>query len=611
MSPCARVLHPARLGVIALLVCGCAQRQLGGAEDDADEVASTGASEPAENRPPVARVDTLFTRQNEPLQVPPSAILGNDGDPEDNPLFATILRPDTLGRVGVEDGTITYTPPEDFWGVDRFAYEIDDGRGGLATADVLVYVAPTRVELETIVSDERGFEVEWQSLSELLGVAGDFNGDGVDDLLFRPNDQPGPETVTHVVLLAADGGVKGRVEILSDLYITTTRAAGDFNGDGLDDLAFGGCCTEETNLHVVFGKTDTDPVDVRVSGEHSIAVSGPGYHFFGMLSSGDIDGDGLPDVVAGANGEERVFVVYGVREEEDILLSDLEEGDPRGFLLDYHGRSHAVGDVNADGYDDLLVSRTVVLGGAYEGTVSDLDQQDRSFDVIPPNGGWPEVVDAVGDFNGDGFGDLVFGRTDADPMGVWIVFGKGDTKKVELDDLEQGAPVGVAIQGDGYEGLGAQLAGVGDFNGDGRGDVLVSALRVGSGPNRARAWLVYGNDDRSTIDPDALAESGGGIVVEYPEPTVDRHQPFVGGGDFNGDGVPDIVLGSDGLQDWSVKVVFGVPTQDTCCIVHDGPGCTNPEVTACVCENLPGCCEDAWSDSCVIEVTHGCGQCPA
>ena len=616
MPSCAAIPRavPHGLVIAALLLCGCSQRQLGDAMEASDD-GSTGPSEPAENQPPVARVDTLFTRQNEPLQVPPSAILANDVDPEDDPLFATILRPETLGRVQVEDGTIIYTPPRDFWGIDRFAYEIDDGHGGLASTDVLVYVAPTRIELDDEISDGRGFEVEWQSVSELLGVAGDVDGDGVDDLLFRPVVQDGPEGGNvAVVLVAADGSVKGRFEIALDAYDPIARAAGDFNGDGLSDIVVGGCCSESvTNLHVVFGKADTNPVDVREAGDHSVGVSGSGYNYLHRNIGGtDFNGDGLADVVSSAANEEFVVVLYGGSETEQISFSDLAEGDPRGFVLDYDlGPLHTIGDVNADGLGDLLLSRTVVLGDAYEGTVSDLYGQGRAFDVIPPNGGWPESVDAVGDFNGDGFGDFVFGRTDVDPTGVWIVFGKDDTAKVELDDLEQGVPVGAAIHAPAnYSGFGAEISGVGDVNGDGRGDVLVSALQVDSGPDRARAWLVYGDEQRTSINVDSIAGNAGGFEIEYPEPNVDRPQPWVGAGEFNGDGIPDLVFGADGLRDWSAKVVFGVPTQDTCCTVHDGHRCTNPEVTACVCENLPGCCEDAWSEECVAAVTEGCGLCP-
>ena len=616
MSSRARVLDSARLGVVALLLSGCPQRQLGDAVAEASDEGSTGASEPAENQPPIARVDTLFTRQNQPLTIGPDAILANDLDPDGDSLFATILRPDTRGRVQVEDGTITYTPPEDFWGVDRFAYEIDDGRGGLANTEVLVYVAPTRVELDTIVHDQRGFEVEWQNLSDLQGVAGDVDGNGVDDLLFRPDDQQGPDGGTiAVVLLDADGIVKRRLEIALDAYEPVAGAAGDFNGDGLADIVVGGCCSENnTNLHVVFGKTDTEPVDVQVPGDHSVSVSDSGYiPAPASIGSSEINGDGLSDVIAIDVASQAMFVLYGGSETEDVALSDLAEGDPRGFVLPFDKPVfHAVGDVNADGFGDLLRSRTVVLGGAYEGTVSDLYEQDRAFDVFLPEAGWPESADAAGDFNGDGFGDMLLGRTDVDPTGVWIVFGKDDTAKVELDDLDQGVPVGAAIHAPpDYSGFGAQIAGLGDVNGDGRGDVVVSALQVDSGPDRARAWVVYGDEQRTSINVGSIAGNAGGFEIEYPQSNVNRFQPWVGAGEFNDDGIPDIVLGSDGLQDWSVKVVFGVPTQDTCCIAHAGHGCTNPEVATCVCESLPGCCEDAWGNECIAAVADGCGLCPA
>jgi uncharacterized repeat protein (TIGR02543 family) len=94
------------------------------------------------NAKPVAVDDNYTTNENEPLTVPAPGVLGNDTDPEGNPLTVVSNTQPSNGTVTQNpDGSFTYTPNPDFCGVDSFTYTISDGHGGTATATVTLGVA--------------------------------------------------------------------------------------------------------------------------------------------------------------------------------------------------------------------------------------------------------------------------------------------------------------------------------------------------------------------------------------------------------------------------------------------------------------------------------------
>ncbi|MDE2179981.1 MAG: tandem-95 repeat protein [candidate division NC10 bacterium] len=96
--------------------------------------------EPPANRPPVAQADTAVTDENASVGI---AVLGNDSDPDGDPLTITGVTQGTKGGTATINGvTVTYTPPLNWSGTDSFTYAISDGRGGTATATVTVTVKP-------------------------------------------------------------------------------------------------------------------------------------------------------------------------------------------------------------------------------------------------------------------------------------------------------------------------------------------------------------------------------------------------------------------------------------------------------------------------------------
>jgi VCBS repeat-containing protein len=154
-------------------------------------------------------------------------------------------------------------------------------------------------------------------------------------------------------------------------------------------------------------------------------------------------------------------------------------------------------------------------------------------------------VYGVGDVNADGLDDVIVGAYyGAGGSGqAYVVFGKSSSVPVNLSDVANGTggTIGFAINHPTANGLmGISVAGVGDINGDGRADLLVSA------PNLGRTYVVFGKSDGSAVDLTTVTNGAGGFAI-----TDDTGANLAGmaisiAGDFNGDGLTDYIVGAPG-----------------------------------------------------------------
>jgi hypothetical protein len=180
--------------------------------------------------------------------------------------------------------------------------------------------------------------------------------------------------------------------------------------------------------------------------------------------------------------------------------------------------------------------------------------------------GWS--VAAIGDVNGDGIGDIAIGAPGAGNRGrpgagsVYVVFGRSTPGTVDLASLGSGGyRIDGAVAGD---ATGTSIAAIGDVNGDGRPDLLIGAPgadpagRLGAGS----AYVVFGRASSTGIDLAALGT--GGYRIDGAAPGDAAGTSVALAGDVNGDGRPDLAIGSPGggllvgpSAPGSVAVVFG------------------------------------------------------
>jgi len=367
--------------------------------------------------------------------------------------------------------------------------------------------------------------------------AGDVNGDGYDDVIVgAPLFDAGQDAEGAAFLFLgsaagiASGGpdsADGRIEAdeAGAQLGFSVAAAGDVNGDGYDDVIVGA----PTQKTLVGG----------------VERTGGAYVFHG-----------------GAAG----IGHRAMSSAETILEPSTNEGAFGGFGDSVGG----VGDLNGDGYDDVAVGNSHTVGSAYgffgsatgiaDGGPETADTRVRA----PFTEAGVVALGGRGDVDGDGYDDLVVGVVttdfdgeDGDPIGVLIYrggpLGPGDRSMLDADTTIGMWPDSVSM---------------GDVNGDGLADVVASAaLYGGTGWHDGAAFVFHGRPGGIPDSTTDLASTQ--IEVEQGQ---DRRRVYVSAtGDLDGDGFDDLVVGAPaydgGEEDEGAVLVFrgqanGIPDGD-------------------------------------------------
>ena len=378
-----------------------------------------------------------------------------------------------------------------------------------------------------------------------LAAAGDVNGDGYSDVVVGAYGYDGSTGRVYVYHGSTSGLGEFPAWVASgegadDAFGRAVAATGDVNGDGYDDLVVGagghdGAAGRAYLWHGSASGLGESPAWAG-SGENA----GDGFGS-AVATAGDVNGDGYTDIVVGAPG--------------------FPQGDDRGKAYVYHGSSTGLatgsgdwtaigegagdslgstvataGDVNGDGYDDLLVAapgwyNDRGLAHLYYGTETGLD---ASRELTGENDGdrFAAALGTAGDVNGDGYADIIVGAPDFD----------GDKGKVYVWHGSVTGPGWSSdwsyASGDVFDRFGAAVGTAGDVNGDGYADVIIGApgylgskglVNLLEGSAAGLTW------NRSSIRLGAGAGDRFGSAVSTA-------------GDVNGDGFADLIVGAHGYD---------------------------------------------------------------
>jgi hypothetical protein len=476
----------------------------------------------------------------------------------------------------------------------------------------------------------------------------DVDGDGLVDLVVganRDDDGGFDRGAVWVLFLNSDGTVKGHQKIsdtqgglsgppgialaTGDSFGTGVFAPGDYDGDGITDVVTGASGDDDGGVDrgavwmLFLNSNGTVKAQQKISdtqGGFTGTLDDGDQFGLGLASLGDLDGDGVDDLVAGARldddgGYDRgaVWILFmnsdgTVKGHQKISNTD---GGFTGTLADdsRFGISVAsLGDLDGDGVVDVAVGeyfsndggihrgavwilflnsngtvkahqKISAIDGGFTGTLDDVDE-------------FGESVTSLGDLDNDGVVDIAVGTRLDDDGGnnrgaVWILFlnNDGTVKGHQKISDTSGSFTGTLDDSDWF---GESVFSLGDYDGDGVGDVVVGACRDDDGgDDRGAVWMLFLNSDGTVKTHQKISNTQGGFTGALDD--IDRFGQSVAPlGDLDGDGSEDLIVSA-------VKDDDGDVDAGALWVLFTGPGTIPLTITCSQAGGTPDSCVFDWS----------------
>ena len=383
-----------------------------------------------------------------------------------------------------------------------------------------------------------------------VASAGDVNGDGFDDFLIGAGRADGRDNryalsgETYLIFGRPDiGDADIELNNLEGIGVVLNGSgpgdhsgwlaadhAGDVNGDGLDDFIIGAPYASIPDKvfnigesYLLLGRT-TWPDSIEL-GEDSGVITFEGATFFdksgrNVSAAGDFNGDGIDDFAIGAPNAD----------------------PPTGG--DIHGMAYIV-----LGQRDWSSEQRLKLGALEDSTITIIGND--------PYDDTGAAISDAGDINGDGFDDLLIGAYSADSINnertiageSYVVFGRADQPEDGILDLRQNAPSVTRFYGGATKDRqGRSVAGLGDINGDGFPDVAMASQTANSlNDTRSiagKTYLFYGGPHWPETDLDLADANYSGMLIHGARAGDQSGRSVSRAGDVDGDGFQDWILGA-------------------------------------------------------------------
>eukprot|EP00039_Didymoeca_costata_P030783 m.31330 g.31330 ORF g.31330 m.31330 type:complete len:541 (+) comp8305_c0_seq1:93-1715(+) len=425
--------------------------------------------------------------------------------------------------------------------------------------------------------------VNEDDFNRVLTWVGDVNGDGVNDMLISSSGESvnrvnnagrvylvfGSPTITSQDWDIAELVESKLASVLSvenppNYYYFlgfSMHGAGDVNGDGLSDFLI----SAWSDCYLVYGsrsfplKLDLSKLNSSIGSKLSDRPN--------CAKVGDINGDGFNDIVSWKQTYVNNRTHLNVLSMHVVMGSNNLPSNMTEFSVEVKLKMsrdfsdditvNAAGDINGDGYDDMMISHLgqavyMVYGHA---DISDnspilLEESDKVTVIVSPQS-LPETlfgsdVSPLGDFNGDGLDDVIIGTPREQPMSFILLGNRNMPSRINVTDTHTKIDV---LQLLGGSGEGHPVRGAGDVNGDGLKDVIIGCVckvTARNGVYRAGiAHIVYGQRNFPKIFDLRVDINGrNGFAIEGNTPEGFIGYTVDGPGDIDNDGLDDVLIGA-------------------------------------------------------------------
>ncbi|MEM8485788.1 MAG: T9SS type A sorting domain-containing protein [Bacteroidota bacterium] len=438
-----------------------------------------------------------------------------------------------------------------------------------------------------------------------VAVIGDLDEDGFDDLVVgAPGSERGNGAV-WVLFLDNNSNVKNRQEIgqntggftgqltASGMFGCSVTSLGDLNGDDISDIAVGACEDDDGGpdtgaVWILFmrknGTVKSHAKISSLSGNFEGIINDRGNFGSSVSGIGDLDKDGIFDLGVGVDrdGESggqsgALWILFlnsdgSVKSSQKIndiqggFTASIGNGDRFGSSVDF------ISDLDADGVDELLVGapgtdfmgeNTGVVWILYmntDGTVKSQiriggDSSDAFYQNIQDGDFLGHSIDVLGDWDGNGFEDIVVGasRTDGanleDIGAVWVLYLEENGKILDFKKIFDSEEFGLV----GDEEFGRAVTSIPDF-----ADNRLSKLIVGTPQHKdtgGAVWELFVNESADLEKSQKISENAGSLTTLLDEFDL-FGSSITSMGDLNGDGFTDLAVGAPEDLYGAVWVLF-------------------------------------------------------